>query len=115
MNRELAVLLYVGSGFLTAYAQIILKKEAVKNSSENGMKRILHTMVFIAYLIMLSTIVINMLAMRYISYKYVPILSTFSYVFVFFLERGILHEKIDRKGLCGIIFILTGIAVFYLK
>lgn len=112
MSRWIAVLIYLFSGFVAAASQILMKKEAVKYKNENGFRRILHWKVIFAYGFMLGTVFLNMIAMRYIPYKYAPVMATFSYVFVLLLGKLILNEQIGKTEKIGCALILLGIVVF---
>ena len=112
MNKWIAILLYIFSGFIAALSQYIMKKEAVKHKEETGIRRMLHVNVIFSYVLMFSTIFINMIAMRYIPYKYAPILTTFSYIFVLILGYYGLNERIGKKKALGAFFILLGVVIF---
>ncbi|MCI8779913.1 MAG: EamA family transporter [Lachnospiraceae bacterium] len=111
MNRGVATLIYVCSGGLAALSQLILKS-AAKRSENRGGKRIFNLKVIIAYCILFMTIFMSMFAMRFISYKYVPVLTTISYVFVFLLSYFVLKEHITKKQIMGVFLILLGIVIY---
>ena len=54
----------------------------------------------------------NMIAMRYMPYKYVPVLAPVSYIFVLLLSYFILKENINKKQIIGTILIFFGIVIF---
>lgn len=112
MNKWIAVFLYICSGLIAAVSQLLMKKEAQKNRDEKSIKRILHIKVMLAYGLMFSTIFINMVAMRYVPYKYTAVLGTFSYIFVLLLGYFVLKEKIGKIRAAGACVILAGIVVF---
>lgn len=108
----IAVFIYVCSGMLAALSQLLLKIAADRNGQVKGLKKYLNLRVISAYSIMFMTVFMNMVAMRYMPYKYTPILSTVSYVFVLILSRLCLKEKIRKKQAVGAVFIFTGIVIF---
>ena len=112
MNKWVAVFLYGCSGLIAAVSQLLMKLEAGKSREEGMIRRIFHVRVIIAYGLMLGTILINMIAMRYIPYKYVPVLGTFSYIFVMLLGYFGLKEKIGKRKIWGACVILLGIVIF---
>ena len=69
-----------------------------RDIGESGIRRILHFRVIVAYGLMFATILSNMVAMRYVPYKYAPVLGTFSYIFVLLIGYFGLKERIDRKS-----------------
>lgn len=112
MNKWVAVFLYGVSGLVAALSQLLMKLEAEKGREERGIRRILHIRVIVAYGLMFGTILINMLAMRYIPYKYVSVLGTFSYIFVLLLGYFGLKEKIGKRKALGACVILLGMILF---
>ncbi len=113
MKSEIpGILIYTISGLIAAYSQLILKKTAT-TSGDKGIKQYLDWRIIASYGMMFSTILLNMIAMRYIPYKYTPVLSSLSYVFVLILGKIVLHENFGRNKLIGIALILSGMIVFY--
>ena len=112
MNKWIAVFLYVCSGLIAALSQLLMKKEAEKNKEEKGLRRILHVKIILADGLRISTIFINMFAMLYVTYKYVAVLGTFSYIFVLLLGYFIMKEQIGKIRAAGACVILVGIVIF---
>lgn len=112
MSKGIAIFIYTCSGMMAAISQLLLKVAAQQNEESKGLQKILNTKVIFSYLILFVTIFMNMIAMRYISYKYTPILATISYVFVLLFSRVGLKESISKKQMVGMILIFTGIIVF---
>ncbi|MDE6604112.1 MAG: EamA family transporter [Lachnospiraceae bacterium] len=112
MNKWSAVFLYGFSGLIAAISQLLMKLEAKRNIGESGIRRILHLRVIVAYGLMFGTILINMVAMRYVPYKYAPVLGTFSYIFVLLLGYFGLKERIGKRKALGACVILLGIIIF---
>lgn len=115
MNRMIAISIYVCSGMLAALSQLLLKIAANENGQMKGLKKLLNFKVIVAYGMLFATIFMNMIAMRYMPYKYTPILATISYIFVLILSRLCLHEKIKKKQMMGTILIFAGIVIFNLS
>lgn len=105
-------MLYICSGLIAAVSQLLMKMEATKHKEENGIRRILHFRVMLAYGLMFSTIFINMFAMRYIPYKYTSVFGTFSYIFVMLLGYFGLKESVGKRKILGAVMILTGMVIF---
>lgn len=115
MNKELAILIYCCSGMLAAVSQLLLKIVAEKNKKNVGLQKLLDIRVILAYGMLLSTIFMNMIAMRYMPYKYTPVLATISYVFVLLLSYFVLKERINKRQFFGTLLIFAGIVVFNLN
>lgn len=111
MNSWMGYLLYVVSGMMVAVSQLLLKLSA---NQEYGsfMKQFLNIKVFCGYGLLFCSMVINMLAMRYMDYKFAPILSTISYVFVLLFSVSLLKERISKKKYIGTVMIFVGIILF---
>lgn len=112
MNKWIAVLLYICSGLIAAVSQLLMKQDAVRHKEENGIRRLFHFKVILAYGLMFGTVLINMLAMRYIPYKYAAVFGTFSYIFVLLLGYLALKERIGKIRAMGACIILLGIVIF---
>lgn len=114
MNEYIAIGIYMVSGFVAAISQLILKLVALKTNGKSGLRQWLDGRIIVSYGMLISTVFFNMIAMRYMPYKYAPILSSLSYVFVLILGKFILHETIGRKKFWGILCIFLGMVVFYI-
>lgn len=115
MNKGLAIFIYTCSGMLAGVSQLLLKISAQKRKTARGLKRLFDVKVIVAYLMLFLTIFMNMIAMRYMPYKYTSALATISYIFVLLLSRFGLKEQIDKRQIAGIILICAGIVVFNLS
>lgn len=113
MNNNLALGLYTISGLIAAVSQLILKFAALKPNGKQGIMQYFDFRIIASYGMLFGTVFLNMIAMRYMPYKYAPVLSSLSYVFVLLLGRFVLHETIGRKKMLGIIMIFFGMFVFY--
>ena len=113
MNNSIAIGIYTISGFVAAISQLILKFAALKPNGKQGIRQFCDIRIIASYVMLFSTVFFNMIAMRYMPYKYAPVLSSLSYVFVILLGRFVLHETIERKKMLGIVLIFGGMFVFY--
>lgn len=114
MNEYIAIGIYTVSGLIAAVSQLMLKFAALKPNGRQGLLQFLDWRIITSYGMLFMTIFFNMIAMRYMPYKYAPVLSCLSYVFVLILGRFVLHETISRKQWGGIILIFLGMYVFYI-
>jgi len=113
MNSGLAIGIYVASGIVAALSQLLLKLSA-QEEAKSVLAKFLNVKVIVAYIMLFSTIFMNMVAMNHIPYKFVSPLSTLSYIFVIILSNVVLKEKISKKQIVGMILIFIGIMVFNL-
>ena len=114
MNNVIAVSIYTVSGFIAAISQLILKIVAKRSNDKTGLMQYMDIRILAAYGMLFATIFFNMIAMRYMPYKYAPVLSSLSYVFVLILGRIVLHEVIGTKKMIGIVLIFLGMFIFYI-
>ncbi len=103
----------IGSSFLAAFSQVLLKKSTNK-SYKRPIYEYLNIYVFLGYAILLSTMIINIYAYTGIDYKLGPILTSTSYIFVLLLSKWMLKEKITIRKIIGISSIVLGIILFNL-
>ena len=115
MNKKTALMIYICSTLIAAISQIVLKKAADKQSTHKWIYRFVNLKVIVSNVMLLGTIFMSMIAMRYISYKMAPVFATLSYIFVLLLSCLVLKERINRRQLLGIIMIFAGICVFNLN
>lgn len=111
MSKSAALLMVMFSGLCAACSQILLKTSSMRKH-RHPVFEFINWRVLTSYGILFLTTMINMYAMRYVAYKYVPVTGTISYAFVILLSSIFLKERIGRNKLLGMIFILGGIMVF---
>ena len=105
--------LMIFSALLAALSQILLKKSANKKH-KNRITEFLNPWVIIGYVILLSTMFINIYAYKGLDYKIGPILNSTTYIFVIILSHFILKENINKKMFIGIFLIIAGVVIFNL-
>lgn len=109
----IAALLMVLAAFLASLSQIVLKTAAIKQH-KSGIYELLNPRVIIAYLMLMTSMGINILAYTKINYKLGPIIGSSAYVFVLILSRIFFKEKLTRNKLIGTVLIIAGITIFAL-
>lgn len=114
MNKLVFVLIYLAGVFVSAIAQILLKKSAGK-TYENKIREYLNPYVIISYSIFLGATFCTIFAYTEIPLSFGPILAASEYIFVAVLSKLILKEKINKKKLLGLAVICLGIIVFVMK
>lgn len=109
MHNEYWVIFLV-SVFIASCAQIILKSSA-NNHYENYIQEYLNIKVIGAYLLLLTSTVLTIIAYRGVELKVGPILESSGYVFVLLLSYVFLKEKISIQKIIGLSLIIAGIMV----
>lgn len=98
----------IGS-FLAAISQVILKSSA-NLKHKNIVKEYLNLKVIISYILLATSLFINVYAYRGVPYKYAPVFASTTYIFSLILSKLYLRENISSK-LLGNVVILLGILV----
>ena len=107
------VILLVASVFISTCSQILLKKSSeVEYSSK--IREYLNWKVIIGYGMLFGATILTILAFKGLDYKNGPIIEALGYIFIMFLSKIFLNEKITVKKILGNSLILLGIVVFYI-
>lgn len=114
MNSKIIFsLIYLSGVFISAIAQIILKKSAGKEY-ESKIREYLNPYVIIAYAIFFGATFCTIYAYKGVPLSFGPILAASEYVFVAVLSKLFLKEKINLKKFIGLSIIIAGIIVYSL-
>ena len=103
-------LLMLGAALLAAISQILLKKSAQKQH-RSWIFEYLNAYVITGYALLAGSLLLNVWAYQEIEYRFGQAINAFSYVFVLFLSRIFLGEKITLRKLIGNAVIIAGILV----
>lgn len=112
-SYTISVIILLTSVLVASVAQILLKVEANKEH-ESGIKEYLNPLVVIAYVMMLGSTVLTMLALRHLPLSHQPLYESVSYIFVSVMGYFLLKERFSKKKLLGLALILAGIFIFSL-
>ena len=63
---------------------------------------------------MVVSTILTIIAFKELDYKNGPIIESLGYIFILFLGKIFLQEKINKKKIIGNALILSGIIVFYI-
>ena len=113
MNISIYYLFMLSAVVLAAFAQILLKKGALKKH-KSILFEYLNPHVICGYGIMMAGMLLNVLAYRKVEYKNGPVIASLGFLFVMVLSWFFFKEKITKKKLIGNLIILVGILIFYL-
>lgn len=114
MNSKIIFsLIYLSGVFISAIAQIILKKSAGKEY-ESKIREYLNPYVIIAYAIFFGATFCTIYAYKGVPLSFGPILAASEYVFVAVLSKLFLKENINLKKFIGLSVIITGIIIYSL-
>ena len=110
MNSIFYAVLFVLCVFLSSCTQIVLKKSASQQRS--GIHVYFNKTVIISNVIFVGITLVAVVLYRYIQLSTATLLNSASYVFVLVLSAIFLKEKISKRKVVGITFILAGVAVY---
>lgn len=114
MNSKIIFsLIYLIGVFISAIAQIILKKSAGKEY-ESKIREYLNPYVIIAYAIFFGATFCTIYAYKGVPLSFGPILAASEYVFVAVLSKLFLKENINLKKFIGLSVIIAGIIIYSL-
>lgn len=115
MSRlEVSVCVLLFSVFISSVSQVLLKK-AANRTYETPLKEYLNPLVIGAYSLFFCSVILTMLALKYVPLSMSPILESTGYIFVSVMGYFFLHEKFTRRKLCGFALILAGVIIFNLN
>ena len=114
MSRlEVSVCVLLFSVFISSVSQILLKK-AANRTYETPLKEYLNPLVVGAYGLFFCSVILTMLALKYVPLSMSPILESTGYIFVAVMGYIFLKERFTRRKLCGFALILAGVIIFNL-
>ena len=112
-SKYLFALIYLAGVFVSAVAQILLKKSAGKKY-ENRIKEYLNPYVIISYAIFFGATFCTIYAYKEVPLSLGPILAASEYIFVAVLSKLVLKEHISLKKFIGLSVIVAGIIIYSL-
>lgn len=98
---------------IASLSQVLLKLGASKTYTAK-FREYLNIYVAGGYAMMLLSMVLTMVAYRELSYLSVPVVEALGYILVPLLSVLVFKEKIQKKKLLGILFILAGMLLYYI-
>jgi len=107
------LLLALLSVVIASFSQVMLKLGAGKTYNSK-IREYLNVYVITGYGMLFVSMVITIIAYSHLSYLSVPVVEAVGYVLVPVLSYFIFKEKLTKRKILGILFILTGIVIYYL-
>lgn len=99
--------------FISAISQVLLKKAALKHY-DNPIQEYMNPRVIFAYMMFVGTTFLSIVAYKGIPLSMGPILEATSYIYVTVFGVKIFKEKLNRKKIIALIFIISGIMIYSL-
>lgn len=110
-NLGTAICVLLVSVFISSVSQVLLKK-AADRTYKDKLSEYLNPLVIGAYAMFFASVILTMLALKYVPLSMSPILESTGYIFVSVLGYFFLKERFSRRKVFGFCLILAGIAVF---
>ena len=107
------LLLALFSVVIASFSQVMLKLGAGKTYTSK-IREYLNIYVISGYGMLFVSMVITVVAYSRLSYLSVPVVEAVGYVLVPILSYFIFKEKLTKRKMLGILFILAGIVIYYL-
>jgi len=114
MSEHLAVILAILGIFLTALAQILLKKGAVRARNRHFFLTWFHPFAICGYALLGIVTLCNLAAFRVLPLKTGVILLPWTFVLITVFSRLFLGERMRREQLAAALLILAGLVIFVL-
>ena len=112
MNRlEISACILLFSVFISSVSQILLKK-AANITYVSPLKEYLNPLLIGAYGMFFFSVILTMLALKYVPLSMSPILESTGYIFVSVMGYFFLKEKFTKRKLAGFALILAGVIIF---
>ena len=108
------LLLAVVGQIIASFSQILLKKSSGKEYS-SFIRQYLNALVICGYGMLGISMLIAVVCYSGLEYMQVVIIEPIGYVIVMFLSRFFFGEKITARKILGMVILLSGIIVFYIK
>ena len=111
--NNIYMLIALGSVTIASFSQVLLKMGAGKVYTSK-IREYLNFFVITGYGMLFLSMVLTVVAYSHLSYLSVPVVEAVGYVLVPVLSYFIFKEKLSKRKILGIVFILAGIIVYYL-
>ena len=106
----IATMIYLCAVFIASLSQILLKRSALEQH-ENIWRQYLNIKVISAYLMLIVSMFITIYAYKGVALKMGPVLETTKYFFGAVLGYIFLKEKLTKRQLVGVLFIVGGVVI----
>ena len=107
------LLLALCSVVIASFSQVMLKLGASKTYNSK-IREYLNIYVITGYGMLFVSMILTIVAYKYLSYLSVPVVEAIGYVLVPVLSYLVFGEKFTKQKKVGILFILAGILIYYL-
>lgn len=112
-GKAFSIVLFLLSALVSSFAQILLKKSAMK-AYPNKMREYLNPLVITGYVLMFACTALVVFAYREVPLSLGPMLEASAYLYIMVLSAVFFRERITVGKVVGNLLIVGGICVFSL-
>lgn len=103
----------IAAVIIASASQVLLKKKADK-APKSFLKKFLNGPVILSYVLLLTSMMLNSLALRRMDMTVLPCITATSFLWIMVLSAIFLGEKPTRRKVIGVVMILIGVLVSHL-
>lgn len=97
--------------FISAISQVMLKKAAQK-TYESKLKEYLNPLVIFAYVIFVAATFCSIFAYKVVPLSMGPVIEATSYIYVTIFGYVFFKERVTKRKVIALLFILSGVVIF---
>jgi len=109
-----AVAMFLAGVGMASTGQILMKKGALRGRSRSLLLSFLDPFTVAGYTLMLGSTVVSTIALKVLPLHLTVALLPLGYIVVVMLSVTVLHERMRRHHVLGMLLILAGVAIFNL-
>jgi len=109
-----AIFIFLSGVCLASTGQVLLKKGAARGRNRPIFHSLFDPFVIAGYVLMLASTVTSTIALKVLPLKLTVALLPLGYIVVVSLSVALLHERMRRHHVVGMLLILAGIVIFNL-
>jgi multidrug transporter EmrE-like cation transporter len=109
-----AAALFIAAVVIASTGQILMKRGALRGRTGFIIRSFLDPFTIAGYALMLASTVVSTIALKVLPLKLTVSLQPLGFLVVVFLSVVLLHEKVQRHHIWGMLVILAGIVIFNL-
>ena len=109
---SVAIVLFLAAVVMTAFGQLFMKLGALRGRGHSLIRSFTDPFTVLGYAFMLGTTVVSTIALRTLPLHLTVSLLPLSYIVVIVLSVAVLHERMQRHHVGGMLLILIGVIIF---
>ncbi len=107
-----SILIALSAILIASIAQLLLKSSAGTKKDQSLFNKIINVKVIVSYGLMFLSSFLNVLALRHLELKLVPVMEATGFIWVPLFSWLFLREKPTKNNIGGCIMIILGMCLF---